>query len=82
MNKENKWDQRIYYEWKKTKNDRVIAIKFHVLTNRYTTPCLERVFPDDRELKEIDIERYVLLVRNWGRRLYKELQAITDRKEQ
>ena len=76
---ENKWNQRKYYEWVRKKNDRIIAIEFHVLTNRYITPWLERVFPDDRELKEIDIERYVLLVRNWGKRLYKELQTIKER---
>jgi len=81
MNEENKWNQRKYYEWVKKKNDRVIAIEFHVLTNRYTTPEGERVFPDDREIKEIDIERYVLLVRNWGKRLHKELQTITERKD-
>ena len=76
---ENKWNQRKYYEWVKKKNDRAIPIEFHVLTNRHVTPWLERVFPDDRELREIDIERYVLLVRNWGKRLYKELQTIKER---
>ena len=50
-----------------------------MLTNRYITHWQEREFPDGRELKEIDIERYVLLVRNWGKRLYKELQTIKER---
>jgi len=70
------YNQKIYYEWKNpkgNKDDRTIAIEYHVLTNRHMTPCWKRVFPEDRHLKEIDAERYILLIRNWGNRLYKKL---------
>jgi len=38
------------------------------------TPWEERVFPNYRDLIEIDAERYILLIKSWGRRLYKELK--------
>ena len=41
------------------------------------TPCWERVFPKGSDLTEIDAERYILIVRNWGRRQYKKLDQIT-----
>jgi len=36
------------------------------------------VFPEDRDMVEIDVERYVLLVRNWGRRLQDELEEMEE----
>tara|TARA_Y100000310_G_scaffold203443_1_gene203670 strand:- start:320 stop:547 length:228 start_codon:yes stop_codon:yes gene_type:complete len=70
------YSKREYYEWKDPmgdKHDYPIPIEYHVLTNRHMTPWWERVFPEDRHLTKIDAERYILVVRNWGRRLYKKL---------
>ena len=66
-----------YYEWKDPKGDKYdypIPIEYHPLTNRHMTPWWERVFPEDRHLTKIDAERYILVVRNWGRRLYNKLK--------
>ena len=66
----------LYYEWhnpERKKDDRPIPIEYHQITNRYMTPWWERVFPEGSHLTKIDAERYILIVRNWGRRLYKEL---------
>ena len=69
-----------YYEWKKpgsSKHDDRIPIYHDSPENRYITPWRERVFPSYSDLIEIDIERYVSLIRNWGYRLYKELKGKT-----
>jgi len=42
------------------------------------TPWQERVFPSGYDLTEIDAERYILLVRNWGKRQYKALKKLED----
>ena len=42
------------------------------------TPWWDRVFPSGRDLTEIDAERYILIVRNWGRRQYKALKELED----
>ena len=68
-----------YYEWKKpgsSKHDDRIPIYHDSPENRYITPWRERVFPSHSDLTEIDIERYVSLIRNWGYRLYKELEKV------
>jgi hypothetical protein len=35
-----------------------------------------RVFPDGDELVEIDVERYVLLITNWGIRQHKRFKEL------
>ena len=77
-----------YYEWKKSKSDLkdnrfygdTIPIQHQSPEHRHTTPDGERVFPEDRDMVEIDVERYILLVRNWGRRLQDELERIKETK--
>ena len=46
------------------------------------TPWWERVFPSGRDLTEIDAERYILIVRNWGRRQYKKLEKSTNERDE
>jgi|TARA_Y100000310_G_scaffold275513_1_gene292086 hypothetical protein len=43
------------------------------------TPEWDRVFPDDRDMLEIEVDRYILLVRNWGQRLHKKLKRIEEK---
>ena len=42
------------------------------------TPWQERVFPSGSDLTEIDAERYISLIRNWGRKQYKALKKLED----
>ena len=66
-----------YYGWKKPgspKHERRIPIEYQSPENRYVTPWRERVFPDHCDLVKIDAEEYILMIRNWGYRLYKQLE--------
>ena len=76
---------RTYYEWKNpenSKNDHLIPIEYFSPENRYMTPWWERVFPSGYDLTEIDAERYILIVRNWGRRQYKELNKLKKQRKE
>jgi len=55
---------------------RTIAIEYHSPEGRYQSPMYTRVFPDGDELVEIDVERYVLLIRNWGIRQHKRFKEL------
>lgn len=73
-----------YYEWKKPgslKDDHRIPIQYDLPENRHMTPWEERVFPNHKDLIEIDAERYILLIKSWGRKLYKELKKVPPHRQ-
>jgi|TARA_Y100000034_G_C6725209_1_gene320976 hypothetical protein len=74
-----------YYEWKKHEKGKkfkhipIIPIQHDSPEHRYMTPEWERIFPGDSDLlTEIDLERYMRLVRRWGQKLYEELEEIKE----
>jgi len=43
------------------------------------TPQWERIFPGDRDLlTEIDLERYMRLIRWWGQKLHEKLEEMEE----
>ena len=69
----------IYYEWhypERKKHEDTIPIQFHQITNRYSTPSLERVFPTSDRLVKIDLERYAKAIHSWGRKQHEKLNKL------